>query len=642
MPALNLQTELTPQPFAETGRPAIGFQREDGQVLALCTDFELLYWPGRAIYEGHRLRYRISLYSRHFGRLLGLFDEARFPINDVAFHPTAPMIAIGTGSYDGGYMFEGDLWIWNWETGETRNLLAESRDVVQCRFVDENRLAVTLRPRFEEEFEGEENDAFDTCVGLIIDDFRDASNTGYKLPQGEGDRRLINLVPLDPMSLGFPAPPMHFNERRQRFDAVLGDSANYEERARAWDVHWLTNERIALVHDNCHVEVWNVNGEREVKQAGEGFGVQIVGGTNGPLIHVIRRANYLEKTSDRSTLYRLVSTGLEKIRSFDRAIVLSTDDKGNLLCRDPGDLQRKRARLDQVFSGELTRVFAGDLGHYDCFNHFIRLDGGDGLYFLQGTPASSHEHKRLCRFNPDGSTTFVLEWDDAESHLMHGSGCWGPNGSLLRSFSVYDPRPGQASIKIQRCDVATGRALWTTEVSAIVTSMVMIGEDALAYVLTDGKLGLLSVADGRVQFQAGVKVGDAPSVATALAANGSRLAVGTIDARLLLYAIEFKCHGWKISRTRRLHLHLRCMRMKKPHSSRMVHLTEKPTELAARPKQYSSQSGENVLHLVGGSGSTLIAAEQNARHAFLMELDPPYCDVIVQRYEQFMDIEIGG
>ncbi len=51
--------------------------------------------------------------------------------------------------------------------------------------------------------------------------------------------------------------------------------------------------------------------------------------------------------------------------------------------------------------------------------------------------------------------------------------------------------------------------------------------------------------------------------------------------------------------------------------------------------QYSSRTGENVLDLFGGSGSTLIAAEQTGRRAFLMELDALYCDVIVQRWEKF-------
>jgi DNA modification methylase len=75
--------------------------------------------------------------------------------------------------------------------------------------------------------------------------------------------------------------------------------------------------------------------------------------------------------------------------------------------------------------------------------------------------------------------------------------------------------------------------------------------------------------------------------------------------------------------------------IKKVCPNKMVHLTEKPVELAVRAMQYSSLAGENVLDLFGGSGSTLIAAEQTGRRAFLMELDRPYCDVIVQRWEAF-------
>jgi DNA modification methylase len=75
--------------------------------------------------------------------------------------------------------------------------------------------------------------------------------------------------------------------------------------------------------------------------------------------------------------------------------------------------------------------------------------------------------------------------------------------------------------------------------------------------------------------------------------------------------------------------------VKKISPQKTVHLTEKPVELAVRAMQYSSRAGENVLDLFGGSGSTLIAAEQTGRRAFLMELDPLYTDVIVTRFEQF-------
>ncbi|MDB5322200.1 MAG: ParB domain protein nuclease [Phycisphaerales bacterium] len=73
---------------------------------------------------------------------------------------------------------------------------------------------------------------------------------------------------------------------------------------------------------------------------------------------------------------------------------------------------------------------------------------------------------------------------------------------------------------------------------------------------------------------------------------------------------------------------------KLPHQQ-MDHLTQKPAELGVRAMQASSLLGENVLDLFGGSGSTMIAAEQTGRKAYLMELDPAYCDIIADRYQRF-------
>ena len=75
--------------------------------------------------------------------------------------------------------------------------------------------------------------------------------------------------------------------------------------------------------------------------------------------------------------------------------------------------------------------------------------------------------------------------------------------------------------------------------------------------------------------------------------------------------------------------------VKKVNPAAMVHLTEKPVELAVRALTYSSRPGEVVLDLFGGSGSTLIAAEKLGRRARLMEIDPAYADVIVRRWQEF-------
>jgi len=65
------------------------------------------------------------------------------------------------------------------------------------------------------------------------------------------------------------------------------------------------------------------------------------------------------------------------------------------------------------------------------------------------------------------------------------------------------------------------------------------------------------------------------------------------------------------------------------------HPTQKPITLCEKPLKRCSAPGELILDLFGGSGSTLIAAEQLKRRAFLVEIDPTFCDLIVRRWEQF-------
>ncbi len=65
------------------------------------------------------------------------------------------------------------------------------------------------------------------------------------------------------------------------------------------------------------------------------------------------------------------------------------------------------------------------------------------------------------------------------------------------------------------------------------------------------------------------------------------------------------------------------------------HPTMKPIRLCARAIKNSSCRGEIVMDFFGGGGSTLIAAEQLGRRCRMMELDPRYCDVIVERWEKF-------
>jgi site-specific DNA-methyltransferase (adenine-specific) len=69
----------------------------------------------------------------------------------------------------------------------------------------------------------------------------------------------------------------------------------------------------------------------------------------------------------------------------------------------------------------------------------------------------------------------------------------------------------------------------------------------------------------------------------------------------------------------------------KKESKNEYHPTQKPVELPERAMKNSSKENDIVLDLFGGSGSTMVAAEQLNRKARLMEFDPKYCQVIVDR-----------
>jgi DNA modification methylase len=63
----------------------------------------------------------------------------------------------------------------------------------------------------------------------------------------------------------------------------------------------------------------------------------------------------------------------------------------------------------------------------------------------------------------------------------------------------------------------------------------------------------------------------------------------------------------------------------------------KPTGLIVPLLLNSSRAGDLVIDLFAGSGSTLIACEQTGRRCVAVEIDPRYCDVIRQRYQEFTD-----
>lgn len=70
------------------------------------------------------------------------------------------------------------------------------------------------------------------------------------------------------------------------------------------------------------------------------------------------------------------------------------------------------------------------------------------------------------------------------------------------------------------------------------------------------------------------------------------------------------------------------------------HPTEKPPTLHEKALRRCTKHGDIILDLFGGSGSTLVSCEQLKRRAFLIEIEPIFCDLIIKRYEALTGLKV--
>lgn len=105
------------------------------------------------------------------------------------------------------------------------------------------------------------------------------------------------------------------------------------------------------------------------------------------------------------------------------------------------------------------------------------------------------------------------------------------------------------------------------------------------------------------------------------------------------YAVKKEhSHNWQGSRKETTIweiANLNCFGKSQDEDQRTAHSTQKPLECMAKPIRNNSAIGEGVYDPFCGSGTTLIAAEMLKRKSYCIELDPAYCDIIVDRWIKY-------
>src|SRR5215471_8334287 len=279
--------------LADPSLPGLGqltgaFLRTGGDVLALSSAYRLLTEPpARAAYGGQQLRYRVALYCRGERHPFAAFDRLRYRVNDIAFHPSLPVLAIATGSYDGGWIFDGELALWNWETGEHGLAIQQTPEVVRVTFgPGGDSIVAYVRPWDDgvvQKLRG--TDPFDLYYELRTP-FLPALTPGMESAEAvarQMERR-------SPVSGATVKADSRFRQTATDAAAAIRSHIGLSElhaRSPVWDLACLPGDRLGIVHDDCHLQVLAPDGTIASSFTGEGHGCEVYGGAN-LIVHVTR------------------------------------------------------------------------------------------------------------------------------------------------------------------------------------------------------------------------------------------------------------------------------------------------------------------------------------------------------------------
>ncbi|MEU4777364.1 hypothetical protein [Micromonospora sp. NPDC023633] len=131
---LRIDRVLGDRPFAEVGEPALAVAEESRGLLAVAGTYEFVTAPV-GVYDVGDLGCRALLRSG-------------YPVHAMAFHPTFPLLVVGTGRYDGGYFFEGELLLMDLETSTEVSLIEHplGRQVLALEWLTGQELRVLMAP----------------------------------------------------------------------------------------------------------------------------------------------------------------------------------------------------------------------------------------------------------------------------------------------------------------------------------------------------------------------------------------------------------------------------------------------------------------------------------------------------------------
>ncbi|MER6256301.1 hypothetical protein ABT224_33620 [Streptomyces sp. NPDC001584] len=524
---------LADRPHAETGRSVLTVPAPTGTPVVIGghdpTDTEDGYPIG--VYAAP-VRGAEAIDPTDDGRALRWLRTS-WPLQAAAFHPTLPLLVLGTGSYDGGYFFEGELFLLDLASGERRNLFADDcrREVRSLEWTDAHTLRLLLAPS---------------------DDWQDraARSEGHQVDLARPDWRAVPARSLGHEDLRGPRVPA------PRPEPVAASAPEGPRPGQIRSLTVLPDGDVLLTADHALLERWSPGGERRwstpadpdlgggrlavVVADGSCAWVEALGPWGGPGRAFLRIA-----LTDGAELERHTTPG---------SAALVATPEGPLLVPMPAGYGERARSLFRHGPHAVFRYLPRPACACDCpadddedcacgcdCPECNFVDEEEWLTVVDADADADRTTDPAHLVEPDTERLRRLvpwSWEPGESHFG-GPGVWTGETDLVMATVRYDGRvnaPKQGFVTRRPIgEDSSGTPRWVFRVDHTATALdIDPSTDTVFVALRGGELIALDAATGALRARGHVHVRGVPVIPTALTVTGpGRLLLGTGDARVL-------------------------------------------------------------------------------------------------------------